>query len=122
MVEDPIEEPIVVVPIDADDVPEFNSRTVREGDLEKVYEEGMAMVIANTTSTKKYLALHRTADVGTVMRVKNMSNNLTIYVRVVGKLPDTGDNAKVLLKLSRTAFERLGAVNRQFPVEVSYIP
>lgn len=110
------------IPIDADDVPEFNSRTVKEGSLEKVFEEGMAMVIANTTDTKKYLALHRSADVGTVMKVKNMMNDLAIYVRVVGKLPDTGDNSKVLLKLSRTAYERLGAVDRQFPVEVSYIP
>ncbi len=111
-----------VIPLDADDVPEFNSRTVVEGDLEKIFEQGMARVIANSTSTKKYLALHRTADVGTVMKVKNMTNNLAIYVRVVGKLPDTGDNSKVLLKLSRTAYERLGAIDRQFPVEVSYIP
>jgi len=116
-----VEEP-EVIPIDADNVLEFNTRTVKEGDLEKVFEEGMAMVIANTTDTKKYLALHRTADVGTVMKVKNMMNDLAIYVRVVGKLPDTGDNSKVLLKLSRTAYERLGASDRQFPVEVSYIP
>ncbi len=118
----PIEVAPEVMPIDAGDVPEFNSITAMEGDLEKVFEEGMAMVIANITDTKKYLALHRTADVGTVMKVKNMMNDLAIYVRVVGKLPNTGDNTKILLKLSRTAYERLGAVDRQFPVEVSYIP
>lgn len=118
----PVPEDPVEVPIYAKDVPEFNSRTVKEGDLEKVFEEGMAMVIANTTDTKKYLALHRSASVGTVMKVKNMMNDLAIYVRVVGKLPDTGENNKVLLKLSRTAYERLGALDHQFPVEVSYIP
>ena len=117
-----IEKPQEIIPIDADDVLEFNSRIVREGDLEKVFEQGMAMVIENSTDTKKYLVLHRTADIGTVMKVKNMMNDLAIYVRVVGKLPDTGDHEKVLLKLSRTAYQRLGALDHQFPVEVSYIP
>ena len=108
--------------IDASTVTEFNSRVVTEGALQKVLEEGMAQVIENSTDTKKYLALHRSADVGTVMRVKNLMNNLIIYVRVVGKLPGTGPNDNLLLKISRTAFERLGGIDQQFPVEVSYIP
>lgn len=116
-----VEEP-EIIPLKAADVVEFNSQVVKVGSLNKVLEEGMAMVIENSTDTKKYLALHRTASVGTVVRVKNLMNNLTIYVRVVGKLPDTGDNNNLLLKVSRTAYERLGAIDRQFPVEVSYIP
>ena len=109
-------------PVNAEEIPVFNSRTIKDGDLEKVLEQGMARVIANSTHTRKYLALHRTADVGTVMKVMNMMNQLSIYVRVVGKLPDTGENDRVLLKMSRTAYERLGGVDEQFPVEVTYIP
>ncbi|MEQ9426585.1 MAG: LysM peptidoglycan-binding domain-containing protein [Cyclobacteriaceae bacterium] len=111
-----------LIPINASDVNPFNSRTVQDGELKKIFEEGLAMVIENSTETKKYLALHRSADVGTVMRVKNMANSLSIFVRVVGKLPETGNNSRILLKLSRAAYERLGAVDAQFPVEISYIP
>jgi rare lipoprotein A (peptidoglycan hydrolase) len=58
--------------------------------------------------------------VGSVIRVKNEENNLTIFARVVGVLPETGDNSKILIKLSQAAFEQLKGVNARFPVEVLY--
>ena len=56
------------------------------------------------------------------MQVKNEMNNQTVFVRVVGTIPNTGDNAKVILKISKKAYDRLGAVDSRFPVELSYIP
>jgi hypothetical protein len=49
-------------------------------------------------------------------------NDQTVFVRVVGPIPPTGDNGKLLLKISKKAYDRLGAVDSRFPVEVSYIP
>ncbi len=89
---------------------------------EKVVEKGMAEVIENSTDTKKYLALHRSAPIGTIMQVKNVMNNQSVFVRVVGQIPPTGDNSKVILKISKKAYDRLGAVDPRFPVEISYIP
>lgn len=89
---------------------------------EKVVEKGMAEVIENVTDTKKYLALHRTAPIGTIMQVKNEMNNQTVFVRIVGTIPNAGDNSKVILKISKKAYDRLGAVDNRFPVELSYIP
>ncbi|MDA0193774.1 MAG: LysM peptidoglycan-binding domain-containing protein [Bacteroidetes bacterium] len=117
-----VEESKEVIPIKAKDVNQFNTRVIKDGELEKVVEEGLAKVIENTTDTKKYLALHRTAEIGTVMQVINMANNMNIYVRIVGKLPDTGENDAVLIKISRTAFEKFRAVDNQFPVQIIYIP
>jgi len=117
-----VEEPKKIIPINAKDVNQFNTRVIKDGELEKVVEEGLAKVIDNTTNTKKYLALHRTAEIGTVMQVINMANNMNIYVRVVGKLPDTGENSRVLIKISRTAYEKFRAVDNQFPVQIIYIP
>lgn len=88
----------------------------------KIVELGLAEVIDGVADNKKYLALHRTAPIGTIMQVRNEMNNTSVFVRVVGKLPDTGENNKVLIKLSRTAYEKLGAVNARFPVEISYFP
>ena len=93
-----------------------------EENVKKVTELGMAIVIDDTASTKKYLALHRTAPIGTIMQVHNEMNNLSVFVRVVGKLPATGENDKVLIKLSRKAFDKLGAYNEKFPVRLTYVP
>ncbi len=89
---------------------------------EKVTERGIAEVIEDSEDTKKYLALHRSAPVGTIMQVRNEMNDQTVFVRVVGPIPPTGDNGKLLLKISKKAYDRLGAVDSRFPVEVSYIP
>jgi len=83
-------------------------------------ETGLAELIEGTSGHKKYLVLHRTAPVGSVIRVKNEENDLTIFARVVGILPDTGDNSKLLIKLSQAAFDQLKAVNARFPVEIAY--
>jgi rare lipoprotein A (peptidoglycan hydrolase) len=80
----------------------------------------LAELIPNTSGNKKYLVLHRTAPVGSVIRVKNEENDLTIFARVVGVLPETGDNAKLLIKLSQAAYDQLKAVNQRFPVEILY--
>ncbi len=89
---------------------------------EKIVQKGMAEVIENTSETKKYLALHRKAPVGTIMQVRNEMNNQSVFVRVVGPISPTGDNSKVILKISMKAYDRLGAVDNRFPVEISYLP
>jgi LysM repeat protein len=89
---------------------------------EKIVQKGLAEVIENTSETKKYLALHRDAPVGTIMQVRNEMNNQSVFVRVVGPIPATGDNSKVILKISKKAYDRLGAVDNRFPVEISFIP
>ncbi|MDR7129624.1 LysM repeat protein [Algoriphagus sp. 4150] len=90
------------------------------GGFKNIKETGQAELIEGTGGHKKYLVLHRTAPVGTIMRVKNEENDITIFARVVGTLPETGDNSKLVIKLSQAAFDQLKAVNGRFPVEVMY--
>lgn len=96
--------------------------TPKEDDrpYKNIKQTGLAEVIDGTGNHKKYLVLHKEAPVGTIMRVRNEENDITIFARVVGKLPDTGDNSKLVVKLSKAAFDQLRAVNSRFPVEVSY--
>ena len=93
-----------------------------EEPVEKIVQKGLAEVIENTTETKKYLALHREAPIGTIMQVRNEMNNQSVFVRIVGQIPPTGENSKVILKISEKAYDRLGAVDKRFPVEISYLP
>jgi LysM repeat protein len=82
---------------------------------------GIASTIANS-GTDKYLALHKTAPVGTIMQVKNQMNGQSVYVRVIGPLPDTGENENVLVRLSPRAVQKLGTTDAKFRVETSYVP
>ncbi len=94
----------------------------RKTGFNKVIEKGFAEVIETQKGTKKWLALHRKAPIGSILRVKNEMNNLWVFVRVIGRLPETGVNSKVLIKISKTAYDKLGAINDRFPVEISYVP
>ncbi len=66
--------------------------------------------------------MHKTAPVGTIMQVKNAGNGQSVYVRVIGKLPDTGENNNILVRLSPRAVQKLGTNDSRFRVETSYVP
>lgn len=85
------------------------------------YEErGIAELIEGPQSTSKFLALHRTAKPGSILLIRNELNNQMVFVRVIGKLPSTGANEKLVVKISRAAWENINAVNRKLRVKVSY--
>ena len=89
-------------------------------DKVRMEEKGIAELIEGSGDTAKFLALHKTAPTGTVIQVLNPMNNVSIFVRVVGQLPPTGENDKVLIKLSKAAYDRLNALDKRFLVELSY--
>jgi LysM repeat protein len=90
--------------------------------VNKIMESGMAEMIDPKADTNKYLALHKSAPVGTIMQVKNAMNGQVVYVRVIGKLPNTGENENVIVRVSKKAYQKLGAVDSKFRVDLSYMP
>lgn len=94
----------------------------RRYEVEKVLESGLAATIDGSDNTNKYLALHRTARVGTIIAVLNEMNDQMVFVRVVGKLPNTGVNNKVIIRISDSAYKKLGAIDPKFRVKLSYLP
>lgn len=95
-------------------------RTTDESGFTKIFEEGIAGRIDSSVETDKYLALHRTLKVGTLLEVRNLMNNQRVFVRIVGKLPETGLNANLLVRLTPVCFERLAVIDPKARVEVSY--
>jgi LysM repeat protein len=87
----------------------------------RVSSSGIAEMIEGADGSGKYLALHRTAPIGTLVQVRNEFNNQSLWVKVIGRLPDTGVNDKILVKLSTQAFAKLSPDDRRFRAEVSYI-
>jgi LysM repeat protein len=110
---------VVVAPQDqVTQAPIKISETVAGTD--EVREAGLAELIEGTEGNRKYLALHRTAKTGSILKVKNELNNREVFVRVAGPLPNTGVNDKLVIKISKSAYDRLGAIDPKFRVEVTY--
>jgi LysM repeat protein len=88
---------------------------------QKITENGVATWIADSEMNQnKFYALHRTAPVGTIIRLTNRMNNNSVYVKVIGVLPSTGDNENVLIKITQAAAQRIGALDQRFQAELSY--
>jgi hypothetical protein len=108
--------PVATVPTEAVIAP---AKEKGPEDIKKKIETGIAELIDVPDNSGKFLALHRTAPIGTLVLVKNLTNNQSIWVKVIGRLPN-GDN-KVIIKLSPKAFEKLNAVDKRVRAEISYL-
>ena len=86
----------------------------------RIVETGFAEAIEGDLNSKKHLCLHKNAAIGSILQVKNEVNGQSVFVKVIGKLPETGSNEKIIIRISRQAYERLMASGKRFPVEVSY--
>ena len=94
---------------------------IEEEDKKTKKEEGFAASIDESIESDQYLALHKSARNGTIIFVKNQMNGNVVIVRVVGKLPNTGNNDKISIRLSSIAFDKLDARDSIIPVELTYI-
>lgn len=100
-------------------VEELKSENKDSEGLKKTIETGIAELIEVPDNSGKYLALHKSAPVGTLVLVKNLANNQSIWVKVIGRLPNS--DGKLIIKLSPKAFERLNAVDKRIRAEISYL-
>ncbi len=108
-------------PAEREEAPEARTPTRASELAGRKTDVGIAAPISSS-GTDKYLALHKTAPVGTIMQVKNQMNGQSVYVRVIGVLPDTGENDNILVRLSPRAMQKLGTSDAKFRVETSYVP
>lgn len=137
----PLDEETTEVPASTEETPlieDTESETVQDQDTAQVVEEapepqtydgtpfraveteGIAEVIDEEEPSNKYFALHKTAKVGTVIKVKNLMNDLTVYVRVIGGIPDTSENENLVIKLNQKAYDHLKAIDKRFRVQLNY--
>jgi LysM repeat protein len=86
-------------------------------------EKGIGALIAsdaNSSDTGKSLALHRTATIGSYIKVINTNTKQETLVRVIGRIPPIDADSQIMIKISKAAGQRLGVVNDRFPVELHY--
>lgn len=81
-------------------------------------ETGMAALLQGTEGNRKYLAQHATIKPGTILKIRNLATNQEVFVRVIG--PPSSPDPAVMIFISRSAYDRLGATESAFRAEVTY--
>jgi LysM repeat protein len=114
------QKPSATEPVDVSDTKTSSETSKTSSGYRKTIETGLAELIDVEDKSGKYLGLHRSAPVGTLVNVKNSSNGQSIWVKIVGKLPDIGSD-KVIIKLSPRAFEKLNPSDKRIRAEISYM-
>lgn len=100
--------------------PNKDVKTNKYGIREK-QERGIGVWIEGLASNgKSNLALHKTAPVGTILKVTNpMTKNVT-YAKVVGRFTENSDTQGAIVVLSQSAAQFIGALDRRFQIELTY--
>jgi LysM repeat protein len=74
----------------------------------------------NAKMSDSYFGLHKTAPIGSIIRVTNLVNKRVVFVKVIGKLPETSDNLNIALKLSIAAKKALLLNGDKAYVDIEY--
>ncbi|MBE9585781.1 LysM peptidoglycan-binding domain-containing protein [Mucilaginibacter sp. JRF] len=108
------------MPVSSTDSVGAGVRPNRYGLYEK-NEKGVAtwMDEAGLDPNKK-LVLHRTAPIGTVIKIINPMTNRTTFAKVVGRFTDNESTKDVIIVMTKNVAESLGALDKRFHVNLSY--
>lgn len=89
--------------------------------LSEKNESGIAVWMENESiDPNKKLILHRTAPVGTVIKITNPMTNRTTFAKVVGRFTENENTKDVIVVMTKNVAESLGALDKRFHVSISY--
>lgn len=89
--------------------------------LNQLEEKGTALWIADKDlDASKMLVLHRSAPIGTVIKITNPMTNRTTYAKVVGKFTDNENTKDVIIVMTKAVSDSLGALDKRFFCNLSY--
>jgi len=84
-------------------------------------EKGVATWIDDASlDPNKKLALHRTAPIGTVIKITNPMTNRTTFAKVVGRINDNDATKDVIVVMTKNVAESIGALDKRIHVNISY--
>ena len=99
---------------------EHRPGTNKYGLFEKA-EKGVATWIDDASlDPNKKLILHRSAPIGTVMRITNPMTGKSTFAKVVGRFTDNQATKDVVVVMTKNVAESIGALDKRFHVNISY--
>ena len=66
------------------------------------------------------LALHRTAPIGTVIKITNPMTQKSTFAKVVGKFTENESTKNVIIVLTKAVADLVGALDKKFQVNLTY--
>ncbi|NEU07960.1 LysM peptidoglycan-binding domain-containing protein [Flavihumibacter sp. R14] len=89
--------------------------------LREVDERGIALWISDESlDGSKMLALHRTAPIGTVIKVTNTMSGKSTFAKVVGKFTENESTKDVIVVITKPTADLIGALDKRFQVNIVY--
>lgn len=79
-----------------------------------VWIEGLAQ------EGKSNLALHKTAPIGTVLKITNPMTKKVTFAKVVGGFAENMDTQNAIVVISKSTAHHIGALDRRFQIEINY--
>ena len=89
--------------------------------LNQIDEKGTATWIVDPDlDPTKMLVLHRSAPVGTVMKITNPMSNRTTFAKVVGKFTENESTKDIIIVMTKAVADALGALDKRFYCNLTY--
>ncbi|MCP3929930.1 MAG: LysM peptidoglycan-binding domain-containing protein [Bacteroidetes bacterium] len=100
----------------------YKRKFIRESYFKKEREhQGVAFWQKDMSLQTDFYALHRKAPLNSIISVTNPMKKRTVFVKVIGKIPDSAYRNDVVVVLSPTEAKILGAKDSRFFVKVKYL-
>ncbi|MBK0382926.1 LysM peptidoglycan-binding domain-containing protein [Pedobacter sp. SD-b] len=89
--------------------------------ITEMNDKGLAVWIDdnNLDATKSY-ALHRTAPVGTIIKITNPMTNRSVFAKVVGRFTENETTKDVIIVVTKATAEAIGALDKRFLVNITF--
>ena len=71
-------------------------------------------------SDGKYYCLHNTARPGSIIKITNSANQMSVFAKVLDVIPDINQNEGMVVRLSNAASEALGVTTDSFQCSISF--
>ncbi|WP_231490833.1 LysM peptidoglycan-binding domain-containing protein [Pedobacter sp. Leaf170] len=89
--------------------------------LSQIDEKGAAVSISDPDlDASKMLVLHRTAPIGTIIKLTNPMTNRTALAKVVGKFTENESTKDVIIVMTKAVADSLGALDKRFYCNLTY--
>lgn len=121
----PVEPEIVATPIpevleERNPIDDSNFKPNKYG-IRETKEKGVGVWINDLENNEQTsLALHKTAPIGTILKITNPMNRSVTFAKVVGKFNDNHETQGAIVILSKSVASSIGILDKRFQVEITY--
>ena len=122
--------PVTATTADEEEGAESNGNTIKDPafkgspskfGITQFEEKGTALWITDADlDPAKMLVLHRTAPVGTIIKVTNPMSNRSAFAKVVGKFTENETTKDVIIVMTKAVADAVGALDKRFFCNINY--